>query len=101
MKSTSSFPSSIDSKWSLTFSNIASVSETLLITSDLGILWYLYPNYYDSKLCTKEVMQELMSYIDRFLSNITENKHKALLERRETEEEAREYFGDEFIKQFN
>ena len=42
-----------------------------------------------------------MSYIDRFLSNITENKHKALLERRETEEEAREYFGDEFIKQFN
>lgn len=46
-------------------------------------------------------MQELMSYIDRFLSNITENKHKALLERRETEEEAREYFGDEFIKQFN
>ena len=64
-----------------------------------SILKFLYDNnYYNPKLCTKEVMQELMSYISRFLSNITENKHKALLERSETEEEAREYFGDEFVK---
>ena len=58
-------------------------------------------NYYDKKLCTKEVMQDLITYINRFISNIKENKHKTILERRETEEEAREYFGREFIKQFN
>lgn len=67
-----------------------------------SILKYLSDNnYYNPKLCTKEVMQDLMTYIDNFLSNITESKHKTLLERRETEEEAREYFGDEFIRQFN
>lgn len=58
-------------------------------------------NYYNPRLCTKEVMQDLITYINRFINNIKETKHKTILERKETEEEAREYFGREFIKQFN
>ena len=58
-------------------------------------------NYYNSANCTKEKVGHLIDKVNYFLDNITIKKEKVSLERHETEEEAREYFGSAFINTFD
>lgn len=58
-------------------------------------------NYYNSANCTKEKVGHLIDKVNYFLDNITIKKEKVSLERHETEEEAREYFGSTFINTFD
>ncbi len=58
-------------------------------------------NYYDIDYCTQENVSTLVDAISTFLSNIREEKETTMLERHETEEEARTYFGPEFVAQFD
>ena len=51
--------------------------------------------------CTQEKVSEFVKLVDKFLSDIKVTKEKEILERHETEEEAREYFGKEFIEKFD
>lgn len=57
-------------------------------------------NFYNEDYCTQENVSELLSYIDAFLNNMEVSKENVTLERRETEEEARAYFGEDFITAF-
>lgn len=50
---------------------------------------------------TQESVLSILDAIDQFLSNIQEEERVVTRERHETEEEAREYFGQEFIDQFD
>lgn len=50
---------------------------------------------------TQENILSLLDAIDQFLSNIQEEERTVTRERHETEEEAREYFGQDFIDQFD
>lgn len=56
-------------------------------------------NYYEN--CTRENVAVLVEAINKFLDDINVQKEKALLERYETEEEARAYFGKNFIDKFD
>lgn len=58
-------------------------------------------NYYNNFNCTQENVSKVINAINKFLSTIKEVKENAVLERYETEEEARAYFGPEFIHQFD
>ena len=50
---------------------------------------------------TQESVLSLLDVIDQFLSGIQEEERTVIKERHETEEEAREYFGQDFIDQFD
>lgn len=50
---------------------------------------------------TKENVWILINKINSFIDTITPVEKKVMLEREETEEEAREYFGAEFVKNFD
>jgi len=56
----------------------------------------LYVDY-----CTQEEATEIKNMLDQFLADITINKELVEVEKHETEEQAREYFGEDFIKEFN
>lgn len=56
----------------------------------------LYADY-----CTQEEVIEIKNMLDQFLADFTINKVLVEVEKHETEEQAREYFGEDFIKEFN
>jgi hypothetical protein len=56
--------------------------------------------YRDISLCTQERIKELIANINFFFDSTKLIERKARLKRYETPEEAREYFGEQFIKQF-
>lgn len=56
--------------------------------------------YRDISLCTQERIKELIANINSFFDSTKLIERKARLKRYETPEEAREYFGEQFIKQF-
>ena len=58
-------------------------------------------NYYNINNCTQEKVKYLATMIETFLDNIKVKQEKTVLERHETEQEAREYFGKEFISEFD
>ena len=51
--------------------------------------------------CTKENVSVIVDAVNNFLNNIKKEKHVVTLERHETEAEAREYFGQKFISEFD
>ncbi len=57
--------------------------------------------FYDLDNCTQEKVAELAKTIEDFMSNIQIVKEEVELKRHETEEEAREYFGQDFIDKFD
>lgn len=58
-------------------------------------------NYYDEGYLTQENVSMLVNTINNFLNNIKAVPHRIIKEKRETEEEAREYFGQDFIQEFD
>lgn len=56
-------------------------------------------DYYEN--CSKDKVLPLIGEIDDFISSIKIVREKALVERHETEEEARDYFGKDFITKFD
>ena len=56
-------------------------------------------NYYES--CTRENVSVLVESVNKFLNDIKIKREKTVLERHETEEEARAYFGEDFIDKFD
>ena len=50
---------------------------------------------------TKDDINDLLDKIDLFMNSIHSKEKKVIKERHETEEEAREYFGLDFIKEWN
>ena len=57
-------------------------------------------NYYGDN-CTREKVSVVLEKLEKFISNIKIERENAIVGRKETEEEAREYFGEDFINQFN
>ena len=55
----------------------------------------------DAYNVTQEQVKDLIDKLNRFISNISVSEEKTILKRHETEEEAREYFGMDFILQLN
>lgn len=51
--------------------------------------------------CTQEKLAELTEAINEFISSFEEIQVPTVLERHETEEEAREYFGSDFVERLN
>lgn len=72
-------------------------------TEDLDRIIELFHkrNLYDEYCCTQENISDFIMSIEKFMSNIQSNEEMVTLERHETEEEAREYFGTEFVSQFD
>ena len=58
-------------------------------------------NYYNLDNCTQEKVEVLVNKINSFINNINVVQEDIVAERKETEEEAREYFGEDFINQLN
>lgn len=58
-------------------------------------------NFYNEDNCTQEKIMSLAKMIDDFMNHIKIISENVVLERNETEEEARKYFGDEFISKFD
>ena len=58
-------------------------------------------NYYNPNYCTQENISTLIKSVNDFMSNIETVSENAVLERHETEDEAREYFGEDFIAKFD
>ena len=58
-------------------------------------------NSYSIDNCTKEQLATLMDAITSFLSEFDEEEVAVTVEKHETEEQAREYFGPEFIRELN
>lgn len=58
-------------------------------------------NYYHPDNCTQEKVSTLVNAVNSFMSNIKVKEQTVMLERHETEEEARTYFGQEFIDKFD
>ena len=56
-------------------------------------------NYYES--CTRENVSVLVESVNKFLNDIKIKREKTVLERHETEEEARAFFGVEFYYKFS
>ena len=57
--------------------------------------------FYNSDYCTQENVSTLVKAVDEFMTHIEVIQENVVLERHETEEEAREYFGEEFISKFD
>lgn len=58
-------------------------------------------NYVFENECTQESVSPVINAINSFIKSITPVEQKVVLERHETEEEARQYFGTEFIEKFD
>lgn len=58
-------------------------------------------NYYNMNYCTQENISLLVKSVNEFMANIEVISENSVLERHETEAEAREYFGDDFISKFD
>ena len=58
-------------------------------------------SFYNEDYCTQENISSLVKAVDEFMSHIETIPEKVVLERHETEAEAREYFGEEFISKFD
>lgn len=58
-------------------------------------------SFYDEYYCTQENVSSLVKAVDEFMSHIETIPEKVVLERHETEAEAREYFGEDFISKFD
>lgn len=58
-------------------------------------------NYLFEGKCTQESVGAVVNAVNSFISSITPVEQKVMLERHETEEEARQYFGSEFIRKFD
>ena len=58
-------------------------------------------SFYDENYCTEENISSLVKAVDEFMSHIETIPEKVVLERHETEAEAREYFGEELISKFD
>ena len=56
---------------------------------------------YDTNNFTKDKITEFINLYNQLLANRQTREEEVTLERRETEEEAREYFGEDFIRQFD
>ena len=54
-----------------------------------------------SELSSQEEIADIMSALEGFLDTVDVREEETTFERHETEEEAREYFGPEFIKEWN
>lgn len=74
------------------FYNIEDVNKILSIIPNVK---YEQPDY-----CSREEVCSLIEEISNFLSKIKVEEKTGILERHETEEEARDYFGPEFIAKF-
>ena len=57
--------------------------------------------FYNSDYCTQENVSTLVKAVEEFMKHIEVIQENVVLERHETEEEAREYFGEEFISKFD
>lgn len=57
--------------------------------------------FYNIDNCTQENVTALVNEVDSFMAHIRVEKQAVILERHETEEEARKYFGEYFIHQFD
>ena len=57
--------------------------------------------FYNSDYCTQENVSTLVKAVDEFMTHIEVIQENVVLERHETEEEAREYFGEDFISKFD
>lgn len=81
----------------------AVVNKYLYDTDEVNeIIEYIENNgFYHPDNCTQEKIGELVGKLDKFISDINVVQEDSVVERKETEEEAREYFGDEFIEQLN
>lgn len=58
-------------------------------------------NYYNDDYCTQENVLALIKLVNDFMEHITIVSENVVTERHETEDEAREYFGEDFIKRFD
>ena len=58
-------------------------------------------NFYDQNYCTQENVSSLVKAVNEFMAHIEVIPENAALERHETETEAREYFGEDFISKFD
>lgn len=58
-------------------------------------------DYYFESECTQESVGKVVNLVNSFISSINPVEQKVMLERHETEEEARQYFGPEFIQKFD
>lgn len=58
-------------------------------------------NFYNMYNCTQENVSTFLNAVNTFFVNIKVEKQTVMLEKHETEEEAREYFGQEFIDKFD
>lgn len=58
-------------------------------------------SYYYENECTQESVSQVVNAVNSFINSINTVEQKVMLERRETEEEARAYFGEVFIKDFD
>lgn len=74
------------------FYNIEDVNKILSIIPNVK---YEQPDY-----CSREEVYSLIEEISNFLSKVKVEEKTGILERHETEEEARDYFGQEFIDKF-
>lgn len=74
------------------FYNIEDVRKILEILSKV--------KYWKADYCSREEITRLVGEINDFISTIRIEEKSSILERHETEEEAREYFGQEFINKF-
>lgn len=58
-------------------------------------------NFWDANKCTKETCLDLIGLLQKFSDGIIKREVETTLERPETEEEAKAYFGADFVSQFN
>ena len=58
-------------------------------------------DFYNANNCTQEKVANLIDYINTFLVNIKSVEKTVIKEKHETEEQAREYFGEKFISEFD
>ena len=67
-----------------------------------NIIDYIKNNsFYNPNQISRESVEQLLNLINSFLDNIETKEEIVEAQRHETEEEARTYFGEEFIKQFD
>ena len=69
-----------------------------------NIIRMIDPNQYykgNGYGCTQENVSILVNEVNLFIDTITPVEKNVILEREETEEEAREYFGTDFVKNFD
>ncbi len=58
-------------------------------------------NFYNQDSCSREKVTTLVNAVTTFMENIKTKEENVILEKHETEEEAREYFGEDFTNKFD